>query len=239
MDKITITEDFNKSYNELKSSLKDKCLNMLYRYIDNAREKATQLAEPLISNDILQLIDETRELKKYVKLETKKYFKSSEYVDSQQKLINLKDKLTTCDESEKEDLQKQISKSMAEIVTKNITIKNRYKTQNDKIKQNESVINAKMQEIDSDMQKIKEEVMDFLRDKIAICIKFYNDELNELNDAFKMPKLLKPEIPFDSNVIKLDVPIFSLTQPKDDDYDNYEKADRTIIASENHNTTKN
>ena len=73
MDKITITDDFSQSYNELKSGLKDKYLNMLYRFIDDAREKAIKMSEPLISDDILQLTDETRELKKYVKAETKKY----------------------------------------------------------------------------------------------------------------------------------------------------------------------
>ena len=240
MDRITITNDFNQSYNELKSGLKDKYLNMLYSFIDDAREKAIKMSEPLISDDLLKLTDETRELKKYVKAETKRYYKSTEYVNAQQKLITLKDKLTVCDESEKEELQKQISKSMAEVVTKNITIKNRLKAESDKIKLNEDIIKGKMQEIDGDIQKIREEVMDFLRDKIAICIKYYNDELNELNESFKKPKLEQPEIPFDSSVVKLDVPIFSLTQPQDEDViEVVEDSDRTIIASENQDTTKN
>ena len=50
-----------------------------------------------------------------------------------------------------------------------------------------------MQEIDGDIQKIREEVMDFLRDKIAVCIKYYNDELKDLNDSFKMPQPEKAE----------------------------------------------
>ena len=36
MDRITITNDFDQSYNELKSGLKDKYLNMLYGFIDDA-----------------------------------------------------------------------------------------------------------------------------------------------------------------------------------------------------------
>lgn len=240
MDRITITDDFNQSYNELKSGLKSKYLNMLYRFIDDAREKAIKMSEPLISDDILQITSETRELKKYVKAETKKFYKSSEYVNAQQKLITLKDKLSTCLDSEREELQKQISKSMAEVVTKNITIKNRLKVESDKIKINEDIIKSKMQEIDGDIQKIKEEVMEFLRDKIAICIKYYNDELNDLNESFKMPKLDQPEIPFDSSVVKLDVPIFSLTQPQEEEVSEViEESDRTIIASENQDTTKN
>ena len=232
MNRITITDDFSQSYNELKSGLKDKYLNMLYRFIDDAREKAIKMSEPLISDDILQLTDETRELKKYVKAETKKYYKSTEYVNAQQKLITLKDRLTLCSDSEKEEVQKQISKSMAEVVTKNITIKNRLKAESDKIKLNEEIIKGKMQEIDGDIQKIKEEVMDFLRDKIAICIKYYNDELNELNESFKMPKLDQPEIPFDSSVVKLDVPIFSLTHPQEEEVSEaveYDNTTRTIV----------
>ena len=81
--------------------------------------------------------------------------------------------------------------------------------------------------------------MDFLRDKIAICIQFYNEELRELNDSFKMPQPEKAEIPFDSSVIKLDVPIFSLTQTESQDFADNEEDTRTIIASENQNTIKN
>lgn len=239
MNKITITEDFNQSYNELKSGLKEKYLNLLYRYVDEAREKAVEMSTPFISDDVLKLTDETRELKKLVKLETKKFYKSSEYVDAQQKLINLKEQLSTCEDSQREELQKQISKSMAEIVTKNITIKNRLKAHNDKIKFNEDIINAKMQEVDEDVQRVKDDVMDFLRDKIAICIQFYNEELRELNDSFKMPQPEKAEIPFDSSVIKLDVPIFSLTQTESQDFADNEEDTRTIIASENQNTIKN
>ena len=238
MDKITITEDFNQSYNELKLGLKDKYLKMLYRFVDEAREKTIEMSSELISDDILKLIEETKEIKKIIKSETKRFYKSSEYVDAQQKLITLKDRLAECAENEKDDLQKQISKSMAEIVTKNITIKNRLKVHSDKVKYNEDIINSKMQEIDGEIKKVKEDVMDFLRDKIAICIKYYNDELNELNDSFNMPKLETTEIPFDSNVIKLDLPIFSLIQSEPEDVTDYDD-ERTIIASENHNTTKN
>ena len=64
MDKITITEDFNQSYNELKSGLKDKYLKMLYRFVDEAREKTIEMSSELISDDILKLIEETKEIKK-------------------------------------------------------------------------------------------------------------------------------------------------------------------------------
>jgi hypothetical protein len=68
------------------------------------------------------------------------------------------------------------------------------------------------------------------------------DELNELNESFKMPKLDQPEIPFDSSVVKLDVPIFSLAQPHEEEISEVIEEDnttRTIIASENQDTTRN
>ena len=233
MTKITITDDFEQSYNELKSSLKEKYLNLLYTFVDQAREKAIEQSTAFIGDDIFKLTEETKELKRLVKIETKKYYKSSEYVDAQQKLITLKNQLSNCEESEKEELQKQISKSMAEIVTKNITIKNRLKAHSDKIKYNEDIINAKMQEIDEDIQRVKEEVMDFLRDKIAICIKYYNDELKDLNESFNMPQPKDTEIPFDSNVIKLDVPVFAFSQSESEDFDNFEEAvDKALVLVE-------
>ena len=113
---------------------------MLYTFVDQAREKVIEQSTAFIGDDIFKLTEETKELKRLVKIETKKYYKSSEYVDAQQKLITLKNQLSNCEESEKEELQKQISKSMAEIVTKNITIKNRLKAHSDKIKYNEDII---------------------------------------------------------------------------------------------------
>lgn len=240
MEKLTITEDLSQSYNELKSGLKEKYLNMLYGYVDEAREKAIELSADLISDDMVKLTEETKELKRIIKKETKSFYKSDEYVNVQQRLVELKEKLNTCSDEEKEEIQKQISKSMAEVVTKNITIKNRLKPHSDKVKYNEEIINAKMQEIDGDVQQVREEVMDFLRDKIAICIKYYNDELRELNDSFKMPQPENAEIPFDSKVIQLDVPIFELYKSEPSVEKDYEEdSDVTIIASENQSAIKN
>ena len=238
MEKLTITEDLSQSYNELKEDLKEKYSNMLYNFVGEAREKALEKSSKFIGDDILKLIEETKELKRIVKKETKLFYKSKEYIDVQERLTLLKDKLSLADKEEKEEIQKQISKAMAEVVTKNITIKNRLKPHSDKIKYNEDIIDAKMHEIGADIEKVSEEVTQFMRDKIAICIKYYNDELRELNDTFKMPMPNGTEIPFDSNGIRLDVPILEFIKDRASSNNDFDD-DVTIIASENKNNVKN
>lgn len=239
MDKITVTEDFNKSYEELKSSLKEKYLNMLNSFLEEAKDITLEKTHRFTTDEIFKIVDETKELRRIVEEQTNDFYKSDEYTSVQLKLKDLNERLTVCEESEKEDLQKQISKAMAEVVTKNITIKNRLKPHNEKIKYNEELLTSMLGEIGADIEKIREEAMSFLREKVAICIKCYNDELRELNDSFKIPNTDETEVPFDSKGLKIDFPILELTRRKTTVVSQKSEDNRTIIASENDDLIKN
>ena len=239
MDKLKITEDFNQSYNELKSGIKEKYLNMLYGYVDEARERAMEVTSKHVGDDILKLTEEIEDLRKLVQSETKKFYKSEEYVSVQERLVALKERLAEASEEEKEDLQKQISKAMAEVVTKNITIKNRLKPHTDKIKYNEDLVNSTLQELNFDVKRIEDEILGFLREKIEICVKAYNDELHELNASFNMPISDKTEIPFDGKGLRLEFPILEFRKKKTVMTSDIKEEERTIIASENVDLIKN
>ena len=248
-----ITDDKNQSeYNLKYIDLREKHAQFLYDSIDRARDIAVELTTKVVPEELFQLIDETQKLKKWIKSQTKLFYKTEEYTTEQKKLTMLKEKLSSCDESEKEEIQKQIAKAMASVVTLNITIKNRLKEQNDKLKLNEDYIDEQIALLDDELKKIKGEVMEFLRGKLAICIKEYNEELNSLRESYGLSRLEEAELPIDKNLINLDIPIFSLKSEYSKKQDKVEtvvdksEADncaeystKTFIVSENTSDIKN
>ncbi len=239
-DKI-ITSNCDESYKELKASLKEKYTRILCTAIDEAREVVIKRSSEILSKEYLSMLSETEGLKKTVKEQETEFFNSEKYVTAQKSLTTLKDKLATCLDSEKESIQKDLSKLLEQITTMNITIKNRLKVYTDKIKENEKILKEETLKVGVDVLKIKNEIMKFLQQKISECVKCFNEELSELNKTFAKEDANESELPFDTDVIKLDVPIFSIdtdsikrsVKTTDDDQN------ITLINSKNTSTVKN
>ena len=135
-----ITSNYDESYKELKTSLKEKYTRILCTAIDEAREVVIKRSSEILSKEYLSMLSETESLKKTVKEQETEFFNSEKYVTAQKSLTILKDKLATCLDSEKESVQKDLSKLLEQITTMNITIKNRLKVYTDKIKENEKIL---------------------------------------------------------------------------------------------------
>lgn len=235
MEKVTVTKDFEESFKELKAELIKKYTDILYGHIDVAKDKTQSLLSQKISPETIAQYEEMKKLEKEVELAKKEFFKQPNYVEVQNKLKAYKEQLENCEDSEKDEIQKQTAKLMSEIVTLNITIRNRLKDKNELIASYKKLVDKKVKKINEEMSSIKDGVMNFLRLKIAECIADYNEELEELCKNFKKPKS-DNEFPFSSEIIKIDVPIFSIFEEvsgteKNEDGQNF-------IVSENPNKNK-
>ena len=228
--------------------LRQKHADILYAYIDEAKEKAIDLTSRVVSEEILNAVNEVNELKKQTKTREKKFYKTDEYLNALNKLKELKDELKFCTESKKDEVNKNLLKAIAEITTLNVTIKNRLKADGDRIKELEEFINAGLSSLENELGEVKKEVMGFLRIKIAECVKNYNEDLIILSNEFGVEPPKDKELPIDKEVISLDAPIFSLAKSmkeKRDEkthHDNESKATsdgQTFIPSENPNTIIN
>ena len=235
MEKVTVTKDFEESFKELKAELVKKYTDILCGHIDVAKDKTQSMLSQKISPETISQYEEMKRLEKEVEKAKKEFFKQPDYVEVQNKLKAYKERLENCDESEKDEIQKQTAKLMSEIVTLNITIRNRLKDKTDLIASYKNLVDTKVKKINEEMSSIKDGVMSFLRLKIAECIADYNEELDELCQNFKKPKNGK-EFPFSSEIIKIDVPIFSIFE----EVSSVEKTEdeQNFIVSENTNKNK-
>jgi hypothetical protein len=163
MGKLTITENFCDSYNELKNDLKDKYARMLSIAIDQAREKATDKTAKILSPSFLQLLEETESLKNQRNQLEQDSYKSDKYITAQDNLKDVKIKLDNVSSEEKESIEKDFNKALSTITTLNITIKNRLKDIDEKITLNKQSIKNEISIFGDEINKIKNEVMSLMQ----------------------------------------------------------------------------
>ena len=131
-----INEDFEQSFNELKSGLKDKYNSILYSHIDQAKTSVNQELTALLGSDFLSLLDQTKQLQEQIAKETADFHSSHDYKSKIDDLARLTKELPNASEEEKTELKKEIAKALSAVTTLNITIRNRLKDKREVLKQN-------------------------------------------------------------------------------------------------------
>ena len=130
--KPTYTNDVNESFKEIKDGLKAKYSEMIFSRIDELRKSSLKKLFGAMDEGLTAILNENEELKKTIDLEKKNFYATEDYQNAQNKLVSLKNKLSACNESEKDDLNAQMSKALDRISTLNVTINNRLKKYSDK-----------------------------------------------------------------------------------------------------------
>lgn len=238
----TVTEDFEQSFIELKSGLKDKYTAILYSFIDEMKKNVLDNLQKLLGKEFLAFCEQTKKIQENVVYQKKEFHNSVDYKSKVDNLAMLSSRYSSCKDDEKDEVKKQMIKAFAEVTTLNITIKNRLKDLTEKLKSNKAIIRQKNEEFKDELLKLKTEVMDKLRKKIAICVIEYRKELSDLLESFEKPVNVDKESPFDVNAFKLNPPIFSAINYEE----NSEEADETLnkptqtfILSENDDIISN
>lgn len=239
MEKMTITEDFNDSYKELKAEIKEKYTKQLHQAVLNMQTFATAKISNLLSEEVLQLIDQTEKLKKAKKSEKQEFFKSNKYLATQSKIKRLKRELEKGNDTTNEENEKELNKCIAEITTLNITIKNRQKSIDEEIKTNTDIILKELKEHSNELDKLKSEIMDYLNEKIIACLTGYNTEILELNKTFGVENYNPNEMPFDGNIVKLEIPVFKFAKNESIKSVDVSGEEKTLIYGENNSSIIN
>lgn len=232
----TITEDFEQSFIELKSGLKDKYTSILRSFIDEKKKSVLESLQKLLGNDFVAFCEQTKILQDDIVRQKTEFYNSVDYKSKVDNLARLSSRYSSCKDDEKDEVKKQMIKAFSEVTTLNITIKNRLKDLTEKLKANKAIIRQKNEEFKDDLEKLKKEVMDKLRNKIAICVIKYREELAELLESFEKPVNVDKESPFDLNTFKLNEPIFSTINYEENNEEKGESSDKstqTFIVSEN------
>ncbi|MBE5742206.1 MAG: hypothetical protein E7360_02660 [Clostridiales bacterium] len=232
MEKLTITENLNDSYKELKSDLKERYSKILFGAVEKAREMASQKTAYLLTDAFLKLLDDTEKLKTSKRQQKNEFFASDKYVKAQENLLALKKELDECD-GDKTEIEKNFGKALAEVTTLNITIKNRLKDIDERIDANMQLLKNEVGDSGEEISKIKHDIMGYLQKEIAKCVKDYNVELIELNKTFGVEISKEPEMPFDGEILKLDFPVFAFESEISTKTIKEKDTERTLIHSKN------
>ena len=178
-------------------------------------------------------MQETENLKQAKKSQEKEFFNSEEYQTAQKRLKKVKKDLDSVKNNDKAEIEKEFNKALSTVTTLNITIKNRLKGLDEKINANMQTLKNEMSDCGEDIARIKNDAMNFLQKKIAECVKDYNLELIELNKTFGVEIPKAPELPFDGEVLKLDLPVFSLESETTVKSVTIKNKERTLVYSKN------
>lgn len=231
---VIVTNDVKDSYNEILKSLKEKYSQMIFSRIDELRRRAYDTLSDVLDENLLCIFEETFELKERSKAQQDEFFKSEDYVKTQERLVDLKERVSACeDETEKAELSKQLSKVMDRVSTLNVTINNRLKKYTDKINANVEIMKRLVNSDGGLFNKVKTDFLNEINDIIKDGITDFNEELKPIKEQFgKDTEEL--EFPFDENTVRVQIELF----PSEIE-DVYGKSDSEFVPSKNENTIKN
>lgn len=200
----TVTTDGG--YEEIKNGLKSKYSKMIFARIDELRQSALKKLFGAMDEGIISLIYENERLKKLCDEDKKTFYEGSDYKDAQNKLVELKNKLSLCkDDIEKEEINKQLSKALDRISTLNVTINNRLKKYTDKMHVNASAITGAIASDEGEFGEVKKNFIESVDEILQEGIASYNDELKSVNETFGVEQSSDPDLPFDENEVRIEI----------------------------------
>ncbi len=235
MTKPDITDNLSDSYNLLKKDLKDKYAENIYEIIDNIKTEILSEASKIFGEELIEKIDEAESIKGDIDKIKKEFYAEEQYTSLQNKLKQQKDSLLTASESEADKITSEMKDTLDKVSTLNVTLKNRLKEKNEKLAEINAYLEGEFNKNKDILAKLKEDMFEKVKTDIVSCLDEFNEELSLLNETFGIEGK-EPEIPFDENSIKMELPIFSYGSLFSDGEDGEEKQ---YIFSENTNTTKN
>lgn len=232
-------------YGEIKNGLKTKYSKMIFARIDELRKDALKKLFGAMDEGVIDLIYENERLKKLCDDEKKEFYDGTDYKDAQSKLVELKNKLSVCAESEKDEINAKLSKALDRISTLNVTIDNRLKKYTDKMRVNSSAITGAISSDEGEFGKVKKNFIESVDEILQEGITSYNDELQSVNATFGVEQSEEPDLPFDENEVRIEIDMLppsvrELGNEKDDGENSAEKNEKKVFINiENESTVKN
>ena len=199
----------NESYTELKQDLKDKYCEIIKSDLDEIRDYVADRATKLFGPDFLDKIEKVENLRSERKRAERDFFKSEEYKTAQKELKVAKNEAKNSTSETEEEANRHLNKAISAITTLNVTIKNRLKPYDEKISALDDEISFVTEKNDDKIREISQEIISRVKSSVTERFKSYFKELNELSDEFGVEDEKDDDLPFDQDVLRLEIPIFS------------------------------
>ena len=178
MDKPKITE-IKESYAELKTELKERYSERLRAALENVKNEVIKRGTVLLGEDFFKLYEDAENLGEEISAEKKEFFGSEEYKNAQKRLVELKEKVKSGQETDEE-----MGKALAKITTLNITINNRLKSKTDFYEEKSKILEEMLERKKEELSETREELVGRVKYIISENLNSFNKELKELNEKF-------------------------------------------------------
>ena len=207
-NKVMLTMNNNSSYNELKSSLRQKYAKMLADTIEETRVEFNSELKRVLGEEYVEMRNELTSLESEIKAQRNEFLMSSEYLTGKKKLIELGQKIdATTNNDEKEELRSEFNVTLNELSTLNVKFNNVLKAKREKVDETRAKLKELFNSKKDELKKVKDELEIKTKQNIANIISQFNFELKELNDAFSVSVTAR-EMPFDDDFTK-DISVLS------------------------------
>lgn len=190
------TELENATFNELKYLLKTEYLANFTSFVEWSVTEKERLLKERFGEDFLKNQERYDELKKQIDDTFDEFYKSENYKNAQQLVSALNQKLSTCLESDKKQIEEDVKKALSKIETLNVTIKNRTQKEREELEELKKSVEKIKTEFKSEIEQIDNKIQTIVINKLTESVEEYNYLLNGLCSIYDEEPPYKKEYPF-------------------------------------------
>lgn len=208
-------DNVNEGYKQLKNDLKEKYSKQIVKAVERIKSEIITSVSQIFGEELMRSFENADKIRDKINKIKDEFYSETEYVELQKKLTSQKEDLKNASESEVKKITEDMRRSLDSISTLNITLRNRLKSYNEQLFKINSFISSELEKNKDEVSRLKDKVLEEIKVEIVCFLNDYNEELSMLNDAFGIENG-EPEIPFDEDSVRLDVPIFNFSEYSED-----------------------
>lgn len=195
-EECKLTSMQNDCYHELKKSLDDKYTKKFVDILNSTSKKFKDDIYRVLGDEYILLSEEFSTTLTSIKSKKSEFENSNEYLSAKKELSELKQKIDSAPESEKDVYLNEFRASLDKITTLNNKLNNQLKSERDRIDSIKSSVKKMFASNAKELISIRVELMNLTRNELKVLLSDYMLELKELNSAFKK-ELKESSYPFD------------------------------------------
>lgn len=185
----------NEEYLKEKVLLDEKYYKRFELLVNGEKQALKDKSCEIYGENYCELIKEIEKLKIEIDKHRRAFYISDEYVDAQNELGKIQDKLKACaDENEKALYKDDLNKAIQKIQTLNVKCENQIKYKTDDLKRCEDDVAAIVKKKENVFKDYKEQAELSAKAKFSLLIADYNKELSDLKAKYSI-EITEIEIP--------------------------------------------
>ena len=199
-EEVKLTSMQNDCYQELKKSLDDKYTKKFVEILNSTSKNFKDKIKGVLGNEYILLSEEFSTTLNSIKSKKKEFENSTEYLSAKKELSDLKVKIDSLPEAEKNDYLEEFRSALDKITTLNNKLNNQLKSERDRLDAIKSSVKEMFASNAKQLISIRVELMNLTRGELKTLLGNYLIELKELNSTFNK-ELKEATYPFDASTM--------------------------------------